>query len=131
MRGIYGSSGQLGSRNIQRAQLRSSLTVAALMIGVAMIIVVWAMTGSFKYDLDEWLRGYIAGDLYVTSSLPIRRDVWNRLESVEGVAAVAPIRYFEAEWVPPAADKEKIVMMAFNPASYSRVTSFVFSKDGG
>jgi putative ABC transport system permease protein len=129
MRGIYGSSGQLGSRNIQRARLRSSLTVAALMIGVAMIIVVWAMTGSFKYDLDEWLRGYIAGDLYVTSSLPIRRDVWNRLESVEGVAAVAPIRYFEAEWQPPGSDKEKIVMMAFDPASYSRVTSFVFSKD--
>ena len=54
---LYGSSGRIGSSNIQRAKLRSTLTVAALMIGVAMIIIVWVMTGSFKGDLDEWLAG--------------------------------------------------------------------------
>lgn len=129
MRMVYGTSGQLGSGNVQRAKQRTTLTVAALMIGVAMIIVVWAMTGSFKNDLDEWLKGYIGGDLYVTSSLPIRRDVWNRLATLEGVAAVAPVRYFEVEWHPPGADKEKVTFMAFDPASYSQVTSFVFSKD--
>ncbi len=55
-----------------------------------MIIVVWAMTLSFKGDLDEWLEGYIAGDLYVTSSLEMGTDVRKRLESVDGVEAVAP-----------------------------------------
>ena len=30
---LYGNSGQLGSRNIQRSRFRTTLTVAALMIG--------------------------------------------------------------------------------------------------
>ena len=125
---LYGSSGQIGSSNIQRARLRTTLTVAALMIGVAMIIVVWAMTGSFKGDLEEWLAGYIGGDLYVTSSVPMRADVWKRLQAVEGVAAAAPVRYFEVDWIPPGSEKEKISAMGIDPASYTQVTSFVFSK---
>jgi putative ABC transport system permease protein len=125
---LYGISGQIGSSNIQRARLRTTLTVAALMVGVAMIIVVWAMTGSFKGDLEEWLQGYIGGDLYVTSSVPMRADVWRRLQAIEGVTAVAPVRYFEVDWIPPGGDKEKINAMGIDPASYTQVTSFVFSK---
>jgi putative ABC transport system permease protein len=129
MRLIYGSIGLLGSTNIQRAKQRTTLTVAALMVGVSMIIVVWAMTGSFKSDLDEWLKGYIGGDLYVSSSLPMHKDLWNRISSVEGVASVAPVHYFNVQWQPPEGDKVSLSFMAFDPASYSRVTSFVFSKD--
>jgi putative ABC transport system permease protein len=129
MRLIYGSMGRLGSTNIQRAKQRTTLTVAALMVGVSMIIVVWAMTGSFKSDLDEWLKGYIGGDLYVSSSLPMRKDLWNRISAVEGVASVAPVHYFNVQWQPPEGDKVSLSFMAFDPASYSRVTSFVFSKD--
>ncbi|MFN2197869.1 MAG: ABC transporter permease [Anaerolineales bacterium] len=126
---VYGRSGLVGSSNVQRSKLRTTLTVAALMIGVAMIIVVWAMTGSFKGDLDEWLRGYVGGDLYVTSSLPIRRNVWNRLEAEPGVQAVAPVRYFEVDWYTPERTRETLVFMAIDPGAHSRVTSFVFSKD--
>lgn len=125
---FYGASGQIGSSNIQRARLRTTLTVAALMIGVAMIIVVWAITGSFKGDLDEWLKGYIGGDLYVTSSVPMRGDVLKRLQLVDGVAAVTPVRYFELDWLPPDGEKERITAMGIDPASYTKVTSFVFSK---
>jgi len=125
---LYGTSGQIGCSNIQRARLRTTLTVAALMIGVAMIIVVWAITGSFKGDLEEWLQGYIGGDLYVTSSVPMRAEVWKRLKIVDGVAAVAPVRYFEVDWIPPGGEKEKISAMGIDPASYIQVTSFVFSK---
>lgn len=128
MRLVYGSIGRLGSSNIQRSKLRTTLTVAALMIGVAMIIVVWAMTDSFKGDLDQWLKGYIGGDLYITSSLPMGRDIWKKLESVPGVEAVAPVRYFEVDWMNPASEKERISFMAFDPSSYSQVTSFIFSQ---
>jgi putative ABC transport system permease protein len=125
---LLGRSGRLGSSNIQRAKLRTTLTVGALMIGVAMIIVVWAMTLSFKGDLDKWLKGYIGGDLYVTSSLPMGSDVRRRLESVEGVAAVAPSRYFEIEWLTPDGQSEKVMFRAIEPASYSQITSFIFSQ---
>jgi putative ABC transport system permease protein len=125
---LFGRVGQLGSRNIQRSRLRTTLTVAALMIGVAMIVVVWVMTDSFKGDLDEWLEGYIGGDIYVTSLVPIRENIVSRIEALPGVAAVAPVRYFEAEWRPAGQDWEKVNIMAFDPATYSRVTSFVFSQ---
>lgn len=125
---LFGRVGQLGSRNIQRSRLRTTLTVAALMIGVAMIVVVWVMTDSFKGDLDEWLEGYIGGDIYVTSLVPIRENILRRIEAVPGVAAVAPVRYFEVEWRQPGEDWETVNFMAFDPASYSQVTSFVFSQ---
>jgi putative ABC transport system permease protein len=124
---MYGTSGRIGSSNIQRAKLRTTFTVAALMIGVAMIVIVWVMTGSFKGDLDEWLQGYIGGDLYVTSSLPLGRDVWKKLDSVPGVAGATPVRYFEVTWKPPVGDDENLAFMALDPSSYNQVTSFVFS----
>jgi putative ABC transport system permease protein len=125
---FFGRSGQLGSSNVQRSKQRTTLTVAALMVGIAMIIVVWAMTLSFKGDLDEWLKGYIGGDLFVTSSLEMGNDVWRRLESVDGVAAVAPSRYFEIDWVPPGQSQEKIMFRGVDPVSYSQITNFIFSE---
>jgi putative ABC transport system permease protein len=98
------------------------------MIGVAMIVIVWVMTDSFKGDLDEWLQGYMGGDLYVTSVVPIRENVIRRIEGVPGVQAVAPVRYFEVEWRIPGTDWEKVNFMALDPATYSRVTSFVYSQ---
>jgi putative ABC transport system permease protein len=124
--GLYGSSGRLASSNLQRSKLRTTLTVGALMIGVAMMVIVWIMTDSFKGDLDVWLEGYIGGDLYVASSLPMGKDVWRRLEAVPGVAAATPVRYFDVEWFRPTGGQEKITFMAVDPASYNQVTSFVY-----
>jgi len=125
---LFGNSGRLGSSNIQRSRLRTALTVAALMIGVSMIIVVWILTDSFKGDLDAWLKGYVGGDVYVTSSLPMGKDVWKRLEAIEGVSAVTPVRYFDVKWKPPTGGEEQLVFMAVDPASHSRVTSFVYNQ---
>ncbi len=130
MKLLYGSSGRLGSGNIQRARMRTTLTVAALMISVAMVIVVRAMTASFRSDLEGWLRAYVGGDLYVGSSLPMRSRVWNHLQSVEGVDAVAPIRYLDANWEKPDGSEEKLVFMAIDPAVHGRVTSFLLSGEG-
>lgn len=128
MRVMFGRVGELGSRNIQRSRLRTTLTVAALMIGVSMIVIVWVMTDSFKGDLDEWLKGYIGGDIYVTSLVPIRENIVHRIEAIPGVQSVAPVRYFEVQWRLPGNDWETVNFMALDPASYSQVTSFVYSQ---
>lgn len=128
---LYGSEGQLGSRNARRAKLRTTLTVAALMVGVAMILSIRAVTGAFEYDIRSWLENYIGGDLYVHSSLPMRTELRNRLQAVEGVAAVAPIRYLDVELMEPDGPNEELSFMAVEPSSYRRVTSFVFAADQG
>ena len=126
---IYGSSGSLGSRNVQRSRLRTTLTVAALMVGVAMVIMVRGMTESFAVDLRTWIQAYLGGDIYVTSSVRLRSDIERRLKSVEGVYEVAPLRYFNVDWKTPSGETETINFMAIDVAAYSRVTNFVFSGD--
>jgi putative ABC transport system permease protein len=131
MRRIYGSEGQLGSSNIQRAKLRTALTVAALMVGAAMILTIRSLTKSYAHDLRAWIDVYIGGDLYAYSSLPMRADLARRLEGVEGVAAVTPTRYFDVEHVKPDGGDEHLTFMAIDPMSYPRVTSFVFAAGQG
>jgi putative ABC transport system permease protein len=127
LKGIYGSSGSLGSRNVQRSKLRTTLTVAALMVGVAMVIIVRGMTESFSSDLQTWLKAYMGGDIYVTSSVRLRNEVERRLRAVEGVFAVAPIRYFDVEWQMPDGERDTLQFMAVEVDAYTKVTKFVFS----
>jgi putative ABC transport system permease protein len=125
---IYGASGSLGSRNVKRSRQRTTLTVAALMVGVAMVIMTRGMTESFAGDLREWMSAYIGGDIFASSSIPMRSDVGQRIASVPGVEAVAPIRYFNIDWETPEG-VEQINFMALDPLAYARVTQFVFSDD--
>ncbi len=129
--GLYGSEGRLGSRNIERSRLRTTLTVAALMVGVAMILTMRGMTSSYERDIRDWVNSYIGGDLYVYSNLPMRTDLGRRLEGIEGVAAATPVRYLNADRIKPDGSKERLTLMAVDPASYRRVTSFVFAADQG
>ena len=130
IRRIYGNSGMLGSRNIERAKTRTTLTVAALMIGVSMMIIVWVMTESFKGDVKDWLEGYMGGDIYVTSSINLRDRLQQRIRSVPGVSAVTPVRYFEAEMITADGEQEGVLFSAIDPQSYSSVTSFIFEELG-
>ena len=124
---IYGSSGNLGSRNIQRSRQRTTLTVAAIMVGVSMTLAVRGMTESIKIDLVEWLNAYWGGDLYASSSVNLPWEVWRRLEVVDGVGAVVPIRYFEVGWRQAGETDDSITFMAVDPLAYRQVTDFVFN----
>ncbi|NJD60629.1 MAG: hypothetical protein C3F13_01445 [Anaerolineales bacterium] len=124
---LYGAAGQLGSRNIQRSKLRTTLTVAALMIGVSMIIITRGMTDSFKGDLETWINAYVGGDLLVTSASPMRSQVMRRLEAIPGVEAVTPMRTLDVKWQTPDEKTEDLVFMGIDTQTYDKVTSFVFS----
>ena len=131
VRRIYGSEGRLGSSNIRRAKLRTTLTVAALMVGAAMILSTMGITDSFQGDLQEWIEAYIGGDLYVSSSLPMRMDLGPRLEAVPGVAGAAPLRYFDVRWLTPGGGDESITFTAIDPQVHGRVTSVIFAANQG
>lgn len=124
---IFGSTGNLGSRNVQRSRQRTTLTVAALMVGVAMVIITRGMTQSFAGDLKEWINAYIGGDIYASSSIPMRSDIGDRIESIQGVGAVTPIRYLNIEWQQSDGTFEALNLMAIEPVSYSQVTEIIFS----
>ena len=124
---LYGAAGRLGSSNLQRSKLRTTLTVAAMMVGVSMIIITRGMTDSFRGDLEVWIDAYIGGDLMVSSPTPMRSQVMRRLEAMPGVAAVTPMRTLPVSWQFPDGSVENLVFMGVDPATYLRVTGFVFS----
>jgi putative ABC transport system permease protein len=127
MRIIYGSSGTIGSRNLERSKVRTTLTVAALLVGVAMIVVVRLMTAAFSSDIAEWIDAYLGGDIYIYSSIPLRAGLPQQLKGVIGVSAATPIHYQNTEFSDGLSDFETITFMAVDPPSYLQVTNFVFS----
>jgi putative ABC transport system permease protein len=128
---VFGVEGQLGSRNVQRARLRTALTVAALMIGAAMILSIRSVTVAFDQDIRAWIERYIGGDIYVHSTLDMDTRLGLRLGQVAGVAAVTPLRYLEAKRIMPDGRSEDLAIMAVDVPTYQEVTSFVFSGDPG
>ena len=126
-RAAYGNSGLIGSRNTERAKVRTTLTLVALLIGVAMVLIVRIMTGAFASDLIEWIGAYLGGDIYVHSNVSLRADLASQLNGVSGVSAATPIHYQEVEVQTSGGDEEMITFMAVDPPTYSRVTNFVFA----
>jgi putative ABC transport system permease protein len=128
--GTYKGEGRLGASNVRRARARTALTVAALMVGIAMIIGIQTMTSSFETDLDHWVTTALGGDLYVRSPQAMREEFGTRLLDEEAVVAVSPITYYRTRYVPPDGDPEKadtILWVGMDPATYPQVGSFVFA----
>lgn len=124
---IYGSGGQIGARNLERARVRTMLTAAALLVGVSMIVNIQGMTASFAGDLLAWMEAYIGGDLYVNAPVPLRHDLSTRFEALDSVQAAAPIRYLDVTWKRSDEVEETLNFMAVEPNSYLQVTRFLFS----
>ncbi len=124
---IFGAQGRLGSSNIERSRGRTSLTVAALMTGIAMVISIGAMGQSFQIDIDGWVNSSVGGDLIVRAPLPMRPEFGSRLEAIPGVVAVTPARFFGVR--PSAADDLALVFQAVDPATYFDVASFQYAED--
>ncbi len=126
---LYKGEGRLGAGNVRRARARTSLTVAALMIGIAMIIGIQTMTRSFETDLNHWVVTALGGDLYVRSPQPMREEFGTRLLAEEAVAAVSPVTYYRTRYVPPDGDPDKfdrILWVGIDPAAHPLVGSYVF-----
>lgn len=126
--GIYGNSGTIGSRNIQRAKLRTTLTVGALLIGVAMIIVVRSMTAAFTNDVSAWVTSYLGGDFYVHSNITLRSDLARQIGNLKEVEAATPINYLPVDYQLPDGKYESLTFMAIDTPNYIKVTDFIFSE---
>ncbi|MBI1800181.1 MAG: ABC transporter permease [Chloroflexi bacterium] len=128
---VYGGEGLIGSGNVQRARGRTALTVAALMVGVAMVISVGGLTQSFRADITQWMENAIGGDLYVRSPLPMRYELGGRLAATGGVRAAAPVRYFSVKRIAPATGQPdgdtSMVFVAIEPLSYQQTSHFQFA----
>jgi putative ABC transport system permease protein len=63
---LFGLLGRLAPRNVIRSQSRIAVSVAALMIAVAVTIGVQVMIASFRTTVTLWLEQTLRGDVYVS-----------------------------------------------------------------
>lgn len=126
---VFGREGAIGAGNIQRSRGRTSLTVAALMVGISMVISIGAMSRSFQNDIDGWVNTSVGGDLIVRSPLAMPIDFATRLAALPGVEAVTPARYFGTKRASDGADDLALVYQALDPATYWQVASFQFAEN--
>lgn len=128
----YGPEGQIGSGNVQRSRVRTALTVAALMVGVTMVIGLGEMSYSFRQDILAWVETAIGGDLYVRSVASMRPEVGRRIVStIPGIDAITSASTLEARMTAPDddGDPDTIVVTAIDPSTYLEVASFKFADE--
>lgn len=122
---IFGHAGSLGTANVQRAQSRTVLTVATLMLGIGMNIGITSLGDSFRYDLSRYTEAATGGDLIVYSPVRIERRTSQRLAAVDGVELLTPERYVEA-WTAGASTEDEIVYVAIDPETRQQISQFIF-----
>jgi putative ABC transport system permease protein len=88
---------RLARAAIARDRSRTTLTVGALAIGLAMIVAVGAVAHESRAAAADWLREVIPGDELLSSIRPVALDepVIDDLRAVPGVVRVSPIATFE------------------------------------
>ncbi len=127
---LFGHEGRMGSANTRRDRGRSTLTVAALMVGVVMIVDVGSMTESFRRDIEDWVERALGGDLYVRSPIAMRPELGARLASVSGVEAVSPVSYVSVRTEGLMGEEpggDTLLFTGVDPATHSLVTGFQFA----
>lgn len=125
---LFGGIGVIGIRNIERSKNRTMLTVAALMVGVSMIVATQGITGSFRADLMDWMDGYLGGDIFISSSIPVNASIRKDLEAFVGIDVVSPSAAQTAVWK-RGDEEEEITFLGIDPEAYSEVTRFVFAQE--
>lgn len=133
---LFGNEGRLGSGNVQRSSGRTALTVAALMVGLSMVIANSSLAEAFIHDITSWVETALGGDLYVRAPIPMREQFERQLAIVPGVEGITKIRYFSVKvarsQIPAAlADQDTILFAAIDPQTYRAVGEFQFAADQG
>jgi putative ABC transport system permease protein len=80
-----------------RDRSRTTLTVGALTVGLAMIVALGGMAQDARRAATAWIAGVVPGDLIATSIRPVGFDepVRDDLAAAPGVARVSPLAAFE------------------------------------
>ena len=94
---LFRAEERLARASIVRDRSRSTLTVGALAIGLAMVVAVGSVAHASRVAASSWLREVIPGDELLTSIRPVAldEDVIGDLRTTPGVARVSPIASFE------------------------------------
>ena len=134
---LYGPPGGLGSRNLNRARGRTSLTVGVLMVGATMTIAIGSIQVAFDEAISRWVNTALGGDLMVSSDREQPVEFTDQLMGVSGVALATPFNVVNVTVTgvtsqtvfSPAEDS--IGFEAVDVPTYRQVAGFQFTQEAG
>lgn len=96
----FGIEGRLAADNLGRGASKAAVTVAALMVGLSMVIASSTLTHSFVRSIDRWVEQAVPADLFVTSNAklggiknqPLKPELGDQMAAIPGVAGVDKVR---------------------------------------
>lgn len=102
---LMGIPGRLAVDNVERSLGRSAITVVSLMLAVGMSSTLGSYMVSFEDSVMQWMGEAFPADVIVTSgspmvdrrNIPFAPDVLTKLEGIDGVEAVNPVRIVEQD----------------------------------
>jgi putative ABC transport system permease protein len=98
LRTLLPAVGTLAADSLVQAPRRTSATVAALMLSLAMVVGFGGFTHSFYSSIDEWIDTALNPDFYVSSGTNLKlnttfsAEIGSALEAVPGVDQVQLVR---------------------------------------
>ncbi|HVM31662.1 MAG TPA: FtsX-like permease family protein [bacterium] len=125
--------GWLALRNLVSGLGRSSVAVAALVLGVGLMVSVAVMVGSFRSTVILWLGQTLKADLYLRPAAdeagklesPMGRDTVAAVAAAPGVAAVERLRGIQYDW-----RGEDLYVASFDIAVAQKYGSLAFKTRG-
>ncbi|PIQ24419.1 hypothetical protein COW36_24520 [bacterium (Candidatus Blackallbacteria) CG17_big_fil_post_rev_8_21_14_2_50_48_46] len=94
--GPFSLMARMAARNLLRALSRTAVSVAALMVAVAVVVSVNMMIGSFRSTLVDWLGRTLSADIFISSgpgSSGLPRALLAELRRFPGVVGVESARH--------------------------------------
>ncbi len=90
----FGIQGRLAGDNLRSAPGRTSVTLTAILVGIAAYVIVATLMHSLEISLDDWLDHYIASDLSVAASSRVAGPSSNRIPGflVDGIRELPGVR---------------------------------------
>jgi putative ABC transport system permease protein len=89
---FFGAEGLLGRANLARDRVRTGLTVGALVIGLASVVALSAISGSARATADRWVSSILPGGYAIRLGTPDDIElVRPTFEGIAGVATATPI----------------------------------------
>jgi len=122
---------RLAADNILRDLGRAAMTVAAFMVGLAVMLQIYLFVTSTKTEVMEWINEALTADLTVTNSaevatreaVPVTEELGNEMAQIPGVKSVAPLRLLYADY-----GEDRIAVLALDLTSHLNEARFRFVK---
>jgi putative ABC transport system permease protein len=111
-RHLFGLEGRLAADNLVRSPGRTGLVIAALAATGGLMVQTAGFLRSSHEAIREWVDEKIAADLFVTSgssvtsggaAISMQDNMQAKLEAIDGVEAILPIRFYRLDFTPPNA----------------------------